>query len=106
MDATHTYLPSYVVEVLALEYMQEMRVFDFDEGLQYIFSQLRDLESDFVFHLCPDAARAGITSAECGELLARTQAMVSRCGIETSPRSAENTNVDLCWVNAGWAASI
>lgn len=44
MDATHTYLPSYVVEVLALEYMQEMRVFDFDEGLQYIFSQLRDLE--------------------------------------------------------------
>ena len=44
--------------------MQEMRVFDFDEGLQYIFSQLRDLESDFVFHLCPDAAWAGITSAD------------------------------------------
>lgn len=64
MDATHTYLPSYVVEVLALKYMQEMRVFDFDEGLQYIFSQLRDLESDFVFHLCPDAALAGITSPD------------------------------------------
>ena len=64
MDPTRTYLPSYVLEVLALDYMQEMRIFDFDDGLQYIFSQLRDLETDFVFHLSGEAARAGIRSSD------------------------------------------
>lgn len=64
MDATHTYLPSYVLEILVLDYMQEKVVFNFDDGLQYVFSQLRDLETDFVFHRCCAATQAGITSED------------------------------------------
>eukprot|EP00434_Breviolum_minutum_P027681 symbB.v1.2.024483.t1/scaffold2323.1/size82334/3 len=64
MDATHTYLPSYLLEIFVLDYMQEKVVFNFDDGLQYVFSQLRDLETDFVFHRCCAATQAGITSED------------------------------------------
>ena len=63
MDAAATYLPSYVLEILALDYVSQTCAVDFDQGLRHIFEQLRDLDTEFVFHRCSEAARIGISSS-------------------------------------------